>query len=494
MPMFSGGMEIEVKMKKRKILIAMLSVFIAVFPTACGNPDSSESGNKKPLASFGNLWEMKAGESDGKADILLKEIRSSGNITPAGTVYYLSADGNDKNSGTDESNPWKSVKMLKDTVFEAGDTVLFRRGDTFRGDFTLQSGVTYGTYGTGDKPMIYGSKKNLADAKWEMTDINNVYVCDEFYAKDVGLLVFENGKAVGIKRSGVSDLKENYDFCYDVETRQIKLYCDFGNPSDLFESIEAGMNQTIINGTNISDVTIDGLSIRYGGAHGIGIGNSSNITIRNCEVGWVGGSYQLKTVRYGNCIEFWENARNNTVENCYLYQAYDTGLTNQYIGEPEQPVTVDNLTYCNNLIEYCTMSYEFFLDDNKFPQQSIIKNVTFSNNILRYCGYGWGKQRPDVSAVSHLKSDRICRSQNFLIQNNIFDRSAGYMLNFQAPESESVYPQIEGNTYIQPLDARFAKWNSDEKISFGDGVAEIMKQRGIDSNPTVVYCERESED
>ena len=68
------------------------------------------------------------------------------------------------------------------------------------------------------------------------------------------------------------------------------------------------------------------------------------------------------------------------------------------------------------------------------------------------------------------------------------------MLNFQAPESESVYPQIEGNTYIQPLDARFAKWNSDEKISFGDGVAEIMKQRGIDSNPTVVYCERESED
>ena len=56
MPMFSGGMEIEVKMKKRKILIAMLSVFIAVFPTACGNPDSSESGNKKPLASFGNLW------------------------------------------------------------------------------------------------------------------------------------------------------------------------------------------------------------------------------------------------------------------------------------------------------------------------------------------------------------------------------------------------------------------------------------------------------
>ena len=76
--MFSGGMEIEVKMKKRKILIAMLSVFIAVFPTACGNPDSSESGNKKPLASFGNLWEMKAGESDGKADILLKEIT----ITP----------------------------------------------------------------------------------------------------------------------------------------------------------------------------------------------------------------------------------------------------------------------------------------------------------------------------------------------------------------------------------------------------------------------------
>jgi hypothetical protein len=73
------------------------------------------------------------------------------------TSYYVSASGNDANDGKSASTPWKTISKVNSLTFSSGDAILFRCGDTFYGQITALSGVTYGAYGTGSKPIISGA-------------------------------------------------------------------------------------------------------------------------------------------------------------------------------------------------------------------------------------------------------------------------------------------------------------------------------------------------
>ncbi|MEA4845979.1 MAG: hypothetical protein VB106_01975, partial [Clostridiaceae bacterium] len=55
-----------------------------------------------------------------------------------GTTYYISADGDDTNMGTDIGHPWKTVRPINAKgVFGPGDRVLFRGGDKFAGGLCI---------------------------------------------------------------------------------------------------------------------------------------------------------------------------------------------------------------------------------------------------------------------------------------------------------------------------------------------------------------------
>ncbi len=103
-------------------------------------------------------------------------------FTASAKTYYISSDGNDSNSGTDASSPWQTINRLNSAKLTPGDNVLFRRGDTFYGSIiaslTGSSGnnpVTYGAYGSGNKPIITGftsvtSWTNKGGNIWESTN------------------------------------------------------------------------------------------------------------------------------------------------------------------------------------------------------------------------------------------------------------------------------------------------------------------------------------
>ena len=82
-------------------------------------------------------------------------------------TYYFSASGDDSRSATQaqsQSTPWKSIAKLNAvfSILEPGDVVLFKRGDTFYGTIkptksgTSSAPITFGAYGSGDKPNITG--------------------------------------------------------------------------------------------------------------------------------------------------------------------------------------------------------------------------------------------------------------------------------------------------------------------------------------------------
>lgn len=78
------------------------------------------------------------------------------------TYYVDDAAGNDANSGTSPSTPWKSLSRINRQVFEPGDRILFKSGGVWTGELhpkgsgTRGHPIRIGRYGQGKRPLIHG--------------------------------------------------------------------------------------------------------------------------------------------------------------------------------------------------------------------------------------------------------------------------------------------------------------------------------------------------
>jgi len=124
-----------------------------------------------------------------------------------GKNYYFSTSiGDDARTSTQAQNPltpWKSITKLNSFFVSlvAGDSVLFRRGESFYGSIKVaKSGtsalpIVFGAYGTGSKPIITGFTTLTS---W--TSIGNgIYQCAATSCKPTLNMVTVNGiqKAIG---------------------------------------------------------------------------------------------------------------------------------------------------------------------------------------------------------------------------------------------------------------------------------------------------------
>ena len=91
--------------------------------------------------------------------------------TAMAATYYVSSDGSDDNAGTSADAPWAGLGRVNSADLQPGDSVLFRRGDSWRGSLRPRSGaegapITYGAYGEGEKPVLMGSVDKSAPTDW----------------------------------------------------------------------------------------------------------------------------------------------------------------------------------------------------------------------------------------------------------------------------------------------------------------------------------------
>ena len=87
------------------------------------------------------------------------------------TFYVSSSTGHVKAAGTSEVTAWKGLDQVNAADLRPGDTVLFRRGDTWRGPLRPKNGspgkpVTYGAYGKGERPLLLGSVSRDRPDDW----------------------------------------------------------------------------------------------------------------------------------------------------------------------------------------------------------------------------------------------------------------------------------------------------------------------------------------
>lgn len=81
------------------------------------------------------------------------------------TTYYVSPNGNDLFPGVLQLTPWKTIARVNSFRFQPGDTVLFQAGGTWREELIpTTNNMTFGSYGTGARPIISGA--NLYSSGW----------------------------------------------------------------------------------------------------------------------------------------------------------------------------------------------------------------------------------------------------------------------------------------------------------------------------------------
>ncbi len=455
----------------------------------------------------------------------IKEVKNTkSEVTPeqfkaAGKkCYYISSiHGDDNNDGLSPDRPWKSLSKLirvkaggrvEASTAQVGEAVFFERGSVWYPEKyqtyskkTLSgfSGVTYGAYGEGPKPLFtcaldFSSSNNVG--VWTLvpgtTDIYELKpeLIDEIpewrgkeRETDIGNIFFNGGEAIGVRvvptdednpfgegkksynkgyvcngyeyyEAGVSDmtsvataLTNDLQFLHDRAEGRLYLCSKKGNPAERFNDIKVSRNGSAA--TIDSNSRVDNLAFMYSSTYGVNA-DGKNIKFTNCEIGCVGGS--LSSVESG--IETYGATDGSYMYNNYVHDVCDGPLTSQNGNSNTGGIDIKNLEYIDNVIVSSGNGAEIWNSgplDEEGRYTNRMMNLTVKNNIMAYIGYGVTQNQD----TNHNKNGSvICGSMygeisRSIVENNIFYRPNGdvygcYMATYEQPRGW----QAKGNTYV----------------------------------------------
>ena len=239
----------------------------------------------------------------------------------AGTIYYVDAtNGSDSNSGTSPAIAWKTINKVNNSSFNPGDSILFKRGETWREQLIVPSSgsignpITFSAYGSAVMPIITardsisgwdtaGNWTNEKSFLWYMPLANDPY----------RIFLFET-EYIEAETKGDINISERW--WYDSGNTNLYIYAT-SNPASFYSKIEGSNLSTYSSAIQLNGkdyITIQELEVR-GGYMAIDLDNSDHDIIDNCTVGLYAG-------RFGVRIE--NNSDSNEVKNCTI----ESGLVN----------------------------------------------------------------------------------------------------------------------------------------------------------------------
>jgi hypothetical protein len=350
-------------------------------------------------------------------------------LSAGATTYYVKTGGNDGLAGTSDVNAWGTIAKIQATAFSAGDSILFKRANTFRGSLykNAESGaagnyIYFGAYGTGVKPKILGAKDLSASGDWT-NDAGNIWKTTATLGtaqNDISNMVFNTETSWGTKQLTKVACDAQGDFFYNGTDDLLYMY-SVGNPGTFYTHIEACGNYDIDQGLlkwyESDYIIVENLDVRYSSGAGIEFRNAAHLSIKNNDISWIGGEYVSNDgsdpYRLGNGISLIIDIDDAEVESNRISQCYDEGIAPQGWGTYSQT----NINCHNNIIDSCWVSMSLFTRTG-----STIDNVKFNNNTSIEPGMGWSdNQRPDPGEEAHFRNYLNTQpATNVEICNNIF--------------------------------------------------------------------------
>ena len=241
--------------------------------------------------------------------------------------------------------------------------------------------------------------------------------------------MFNHGKLIGYwKRNGLDQLQKNTQYYHNKVDGITYLYCDKGNPGDVYKDIEICPDYNIFDIPKFVDnITVDNLCLKYS-SHGAvsGAYQNKNLVVTNCEIGYIGGYSGSTGVRQGNAVQAWAGAENMVADHNWIYQTFDTAISPQGGGTGD---TYTNISYCNNLLEYNAVDFEWF-----DRAGSVFNKIKCNGNIMRFTSLGWGNRLDDagIRGIEGCIRANTCDQTftNFSFKNNIMDCPGRQIINW----------------------------------------------------------------
>lgn len=248
----------------------------------------------------------------------------SDNTCPNNT-YYVSATGDDSNSGLTPADAWKSIDKVNSLIVKPGDAILFEGGKSFPGTLKFDSNdanggsnaVTISSYGSGRATILAGSGNGI-----------DIYNTAGFKIEN---LIVAGNASTAVKNSGIqfyTDLDGDVKFDF-AEVKNVEVYGfrDYGIVfgSWKYQSVNnSGFKNVLVENAKVYDIMDVGIG-SYGNFSATKTGYAhSNIVVRKCEVYNITGLTTKTGSHSGNGIVL-SDVQNSVIE---YSTVYDSGHLN----------------------------------------------------------------------------------------------------------------------------------------------------------------------
>lgn len=432
----------------------------------------------------------------------------SATMASAATYYVDSGAGSDSSAGS-SSAPWKSVTKVNGMSFYPGDQILFKRGGSWDtllkpSSGTSSASVSYGAYGTGNKPLIrgfYASSKSYvtvqdisfrngsSDAPATILTSHHIVLrnCDiiadttnSTWAALYMLLNSHHNEISGCtiehrstsRQSDAVNLRRNANYNI-IRNNKIGVATHYALSLEGFDTANPtySCNYNVIQGNTIYNPN--------GATMGLQSNSSNNVVERNTIYGGKSTSYDanlprsFKAVSQNNIIRY-NIIRDNTTST-------SSGLSMEVYAYNTDPpnVAVGNRVY-NNVITNIT-KYPIVMatngDSGATANNNHFKNNAVYNNLNSY--QLWVQKNSVIY-------------DNFFTNNLFFKSGTSTIMNVQGrygtvADIQSADPtHFKGNLQTDPaLDTTFRPKSGSPCIDSGDFLTKVTSASGAGTVITV---------
>ncbi len=209
-------------------------------------------------------------------------------VAPATTYYVSSSTGSDASSGTSVASAWKTLAKVNGQTFQAGDSILLKRGDVWNESLVPPSSgtsgnpITFDAYGTGAPPNLTGYYA-VPSSAWVQVTGNDWKAPVPSTYTTINFCLF--GSVWGQKVGAASgNLTAQWDFYF--ANGYVYVY-SVGNPASFYGTAIVPMalsNVPVINVNGKSWLTFQHFLVNWFDEYGVYVqGASDHLVFANME-------------------------------------------------------------------------------------------------------------------------------------------------------------------------------------------------------------------
>jgi len=426
----------------------------------------------------------------------------------AATYYVDATNGNDLNDGLSPETAWKTIGEVNNMSFSPGDSILFKRSQIWREQLIVPSSgnstylITFGAYGTGEKPIING--KGIITGSDEASNWNN-YNGNIWYM-DIGTRkvyrVWLNNNEYG-EALNLNDIDSVSRWYSNEQAERLYVYATT-NPATFYTKIErAYYKSTALTISGKNNIIIRDLDLR-GGYHTVYLKYNENVIIENNNIGKDCGHVAM-TITYGskngiirnNVIDSGYRIMNNyeTVKGAFeavrmingaqYFEVYNNTIKNwhhggiSFVSSRADFPTIYNKAYVNYITApdisygraFATMANEIGLCSynefygNYIFNTSVRNQIGGDNNQIYYniIDTMWNSPAKSYGTAQGISLEQVYSGEGVCFNNKIFNN---VIYNTEEPG------------------IRISSFNKDNKVVGNEIINNIMINTGINSKYT----------